>query len=77
MRNTSVFQEYDMVVSYTQKMINDQLSQLTQMKTINPRLILVQEFDGNNFKYQILKGTDPIPKHGLSQVNENNRRILL
>ena len=62
MKNTDVFNQFDMVVSYTQKMINDQLVHLTRIGTINPSLTLVQTVENRNYKYLMLQPEDPIPE---------------
>lgn len=62
MQNKQIFNNYDMVVSMKQEMINDQLTHLQRLGVIERKLILVQEFDGDNYDYKILDSPDKIPR---------------
>jgi len=61
MKNSDVFNQYDMVVSMTQKTINDQLTHLLKMGIIQSQLIIVQEFSGRNYDYKVLDSSDQMP----------------
>jgi len=63
MKNTEIFEDYDMVVSITQQTINDQLTHLQRMGIIHSSLRLVQEIDeaSQNYVYKVLQPNDPIP----------------
>ncbi|QKJ30679.1 hypothetical protein HQ865_13250 [Mucilaginibacter mali] len=63
MKNTDVFNDFDMVVSITEKTINDQLTHLLRMGTIHPELIIIQTYDKKTKKYafKVCKSTDEIP----------------
>lgn len=45
MKNTEIFNDFDMVVSVTQKTINDQMTSLTKMGVIPSHLILIRTVD--------------------------------
>ncbi|MFD0586509.1 hypothetical protein ACFQZE_00735 [Paenibacillus sp. GCM10027627] len=66
MKNNLIFEQYDMVVSVTQKTINDQLTHLMQMDVIRPQFIVAQGIDlvAKNYTYQVLESADEIPKNG-------------
>lgn len=67
MKNTDFLKEYDIIVTYTQAMINQQLGALTltHPPTIDPTLIIVQSLtkDGSDYEYEQLKSGDQIPKN--------------
>jgi len=62
MKNTDVFKDFDMVVSITEKTINDQLTHLLRMGTIHPELIITRKLNKKTRKYEFetLKSTDDI-----------------
>ncbi len=62
MKNTDVFNHYDLVVSYTQELLNYQLYQLSQTDIIDTHFVLVQKVNDRNFEYEILHKDDPIPE---------------
>jgi hypothetical protein len=67
--NQESFSEYDMVVSISQKTINDQLQKLVAHGVIRPTLILAQQTDAKgNFIYQMLDSPAAIPK-GAAFIN--------
>jgi hypothetical protein len=61
MKNTEVFNDYDMVVSVTEDTINAQLKQLVKMGTINPEFILIQEIEGGEYRYQVADSISEVP----------------
>src|SRR5262245_50095511 len=63
MKNTEIFNDYDMVVSVSQKAINDQLTHLTKMGVIPNEFIVAEEVDEQgNFHFKVLKCFDEVPK---------------
>lgn len=62
MKNTEIFNDYDMVVSITEKTLNDQLTHLVRLGTIRPELILYQGVQDGNYVYQVLETEDQIPR---------------
>jgi hypothetical protein len=62
MKNTDVFKDFDMVVSITEKTINDQLTHLLRMGTIHPELIITRQLNKKTRKYEFerLESTDDI-----------------
>lgn len=62
MKNTDVFKDFDMVVSITEKTINDQLTHLLRMGTIHPELIITRKLNKKTRKYEFerLESTDDI-----------------
>lgn len=65
MKNTDVFKDFDMVVSITEKTINDQLTHLLRMGTIHPELIITQELDDDTgeYKFKVYDSPDDIPRN--------------
>ncbi len=65
MKNTDVFKDFDMVVSITEKTINDQLTHLLRMGTIHPELIITQELDDDSgeYKFKVYDSPDDIPRN--------------
>ncbi len=65
MKNTDVFKDFDMVVSITEKTINDQLTHLLRMGTIHPELIIAQELDEDTdeYKFKVYDSPDDIPRN--------------
>ena len=61
MRNIEVFNDYDMVVSVTQRAINDQLTQLAKLNVIPSQLIVAREVVDGKFVYTQLETSDQIP----------------
>lgn len=58
MKNQNVFLDYDMVVSVSKRIINQEMAHLTRMGTINPRLVVSRTVDDDgNFVY--VAHTDP------------------
>ncbi|MDV7699265.1 hypothetical protein N6B72_20280 [Chryseobacterium soli] len=79
MKNTFIFNQFDMVVSMTQQTINDQLTHLLRTGTIKSTFILAQVIEGNNYVYKILDNASQIPPNSayinaniLPQVNISN-----
>ncbi len=62
MKNQEIFNDYDMVVSITQKTINDQLTHLLKMGVIHPEFIVIQNIENGNYVYKVLESADQIPK---------------
>jgi hypothetical protein len=62
MKNLDVFKDFDMVVSITEKTINDQLTHLLRMGTIHPELIITRKLNKKTRKYEFerLESTDNI-----------------
>lgn len=62
MKNTDVFNDFDMVVSITERSINDQLNHLLRMGTINPELVIVQELNEQTeeYEFKVLDSSDDI-----------------
>jgi hypothetical protein len=61
MKNTAVFNDFDMVVSITEKTINDQLTHLLRMGTIHPELIILQDVDdAGAYKFTVCDSTDDL-----------------
>ena len=61
MKNTEIFQTYDMVVSIPQDTINAQLNHLVRIGTIRPELILVQTIKNGKYVYEVLDSASAIP----------------
>jgi hypothetical protein len=63
LNNTEIFNDFDMVVSMTQKTINDQLIHLTRLGVIESTFVLTRKLDLDTFEYTYQKLTpqDPIP----------------
>ncbi|QDW27170.1 hypothetical protein [Pedobacter sp. KBS0701] len=70
MKNTSIFEQFDMVVSMTQQTINDQLTHLSRVGTIHPSFILVQTVEKGKYVYKVLDDASQIPD-GCSYINAN------
>jgi hypothetical protein len=66
MNNTDVFKDFDMVVSITERSINDQLTHLLRMGTISPELVIVQELNEqtDEFEFKVLDSSDDIEFDG-------------
>jgi hypothetical protein len=64
MKNLDVFKDFDMVVSITEKTINDQLTHLLRMGTIHPELIITQELDDETgeYNFKVYDSPDDIPR---------------
>ena len=62
MKNTEIFNDYDMVVSIPQKTLNDQMTHLVRMGTIRPELVLYQSIQDRQYVYQVLPSGDQIPR---------------
>jgi hypothetical protein len=61
--NSHVFDEYDIVVSITEKTINRQLTRLVEMGAIKQDLVLSQSIDKNgNYVYRELNSSEEIPR---------------
>ncbi|PWW02922.1 hypothetical protein DFQ01_108201 [Paenibacillus cellulosilyticus] len=65
MNNKLIFEQYDMVVSITEKTLNDQLTHLLQMGIIQPEFIVLKTYDRPSKKYvfQVLASSDEIPRN--------------
>ncbi len=61
MKNTDIFQDYDIVVSVPVRTINDQLNHLARLGVIRHQLIIVQTIQGGNYVYQVLDSPSKIP----------------
>ncbi|MFY7669810.1 hypothetical protein ACOSP6_01850 [Tenacibaculum sp. MEBiC06402] len=70
MKNTSIFNQFDMVVSMTEKTINDQLVHLLRDGTIHSSFILVQEVQNNNYVYEVVNDASKI-KPNCAYINAN------
>ncbi len=57
-----VFEKFDMVVSMTQKLINDQLTLLLRQGTIQPQLIVYQDYVDGDFVYRMVDNENDIPE---------------
>jgi hypothetical protein len=57
MKSTEIFNDYDMVVSVTQRTINDQLTHLMRLGVIQPQFIVVQDDKG----FTVLDSPSQIP----------------
>jgi hypothetical protein len=73
MKNTDVFNDFDMVVPITQKTINDQLVHLTRYGAISPKLIITQVWndDTQEDDYRILSSEDELPKKPNGSIDED------
>jgi hypothetical protein len=61
MKNTDIFQDYDMVVSIPVATLNDQLNLLTVLDVIQSQLILVQTVKSGQYVYEVLDAASSIP----------------
>lgn len=61
MKNSDIFQSYDIVVSIPVSTINAQLSHLVGLGMIRPQLILVQTIQNGNYTYEVLDSASQIP----------------
>lgn len=63
MKNTLVFEQFDMVVSMTQKTINDQLTHLLKLGVIRSTFVLYQAInDQDDFEYHVVDSWEKVPK---------------
>lgn len=79
MKNTFIFNQFDMVVSMTQQTINDQLTHLLRTGTIHSSFILAQVIEDDDYVYKVLDDASQIPPNSayinaniLPQVNISN-----
>lgn len=70
MKNTLIFNQFDMVVSMTEETINDQLTHLLRDGTIKPSLILAQEVVDGDYVYKVLDNAADIPSN-CAYINAN------
>ncbi|ABX04838.1 MAG TPA: hypothetical protein DEF47_08365 [Herpetosiphon sp.] len=73
MKNTDVFNSFDLIVPITQKTINDQLTHLVRLGVINPELIITQVWDDPNKQdvYTILKSSADLPKNSDGSIDSS------
>jgi hypothetical protein len=63
MKNTEVFNDYDMVVSISERTINNQLDFLVRLGTLRNEFAVTQDVaDDGNYVYQVLDSGDDIPR---------------
>lgn len=61
MKNSEIFQNYDMVVSIPVSTINAQLNHLVRLGVIRQQLMLVQTIENGNYRYEALDSASQIP----------------
>ena len=61
MKNTEIFNDYDMVVSVSERIINSEMLHLTKMGVIHPEFILAQFIEDRKYVYKVLESSDQIP----------------
>jgi hypothetical protein len=62
MKNTEIFNDYDMVVSVSERIINSEMLHLTKMGVIHPEFVLVQAVEKHQYVYKVLDSADDIPR---------------
>lgn len=69
MNNSLIFNQFDIVASFTEETINGELAQLVQEKTISPNIILYRTLNSSNsYVYAIATSSNNIPK-GAEYIN--------
>jgi len=63
MTDAEVLKEFDMIISVTEKTLNDQFMRLMEMDIIHPKLIIVQELnDSGGYTFKIYNSANEIPR---------------
>lgn len=72
MQNTSVFNDYDMVLTMSEALINDQLSLLRDQEIIHQKFIMYSTWEGENVTYHVVDSPDLIPRDANGNPTEAN-----
>ncbi|HWB49299.1 MAG TPA: hypothetical protein VG651_09330 [Stellaceae bacterium] len=62
MNNIEIFTDYDMVVSITEKTVNDQIAHLINIGMIKPEFIVTQKIVGSDYEFAVLDSAAQVPR---------------